>query len=93
MKTYVHWAVCSLYLAVTAICGAAGFTPIPFNCSMAQSSAVTNIHQRIEVSAAGFFGPPPSRRKLVRQIPGLARAQFLESPAERGSFRTALITR
>jgi hypothetical protein len=69
MKTYVHWAVCSLYLTVTAICGAAGFTPIPFNCSMAQSSAVTNIHERIEVSELQGFRSSPLKAKIGASNP------------------------
>jgi hypothetical protein len=80
MKTYVHWAVCSLYLAVTAICGAAGFTPIPFNCSMAQSSAVTNIHQRIEVSAAGFSVLPPQGENWCVKSLASQGLSFLKAP-------------
>jgi len=49
MKTYVRWAVCSLYLTVAAFCSGAGFTPVPLNCSVLDSSLVTNVDKRIEV--------------------------------------------
>jgi hypothetical protein len=59
MRTYIPWVVCSLHLTVASFCNAAGFTPLPLNCSMAQSSAVTNPDQRIEVPAPGFSVLPP----------------------------------
>ena len=93
MTTYVRWAVCSLYLTVAGFCGAASFTPVPVTCGQLESSNITNVNQRLEVSASGFSVLPPSRRKLVRQVLGLARAQLLKSSGELASFREALITR
>jgi hypothetical protein len=59
MKRCVHWAICFSYLAFAAVCGAAGFTPIPLNCGMLQSSVVMNPEQRMEVSVARFSVFPP----------------------------------
>ena len=86
MKSYVQWAVGSLYLTVAAFCSAAGFTPVPFNCGMAQGSPVTNLDQRIEVSATGFSVLPPRGENWCVKSLASARSQFLESPGERGKF-------
>jgi hypothetical protein len=59
MRRYIRWIVFSLYLMVPGFCGAAVFTPIPFNCSVFDSSLVTNVDERIEVSALGFSVLPP----------------------------------
>jgi|SRR5882724_5543705 len=86
MKTYVHWAVCSLYLTVTAICGAAGFTPIPVNCSMLQSSAVTNLDQRIEVSATRFSVLPPQGENWCVKSLASQGLSFLKAPVSVAVF-------
>jgi hypothetical protein len=59
MKRYVRWAVCSLYLATAAFCGAASFTPVPVTCGYVEGFAITNLNQRMEVPASGFSVLPP----------------------------------
>jgi hypothetical protein len=59
MRRYILWIFSALYLIVPSICAAAVFTPIPFNCSVFDSSLVTNVDERIEVSASGFSVLPP----------------------------------
>ena len=86
MKTYVHWAVCSLYLTVAAFCGAAGFTPIPFNCSMCESSLVTNLDQRIEVSASGFSVLPPQGENWCVKSLASQGLSFLKAPVSVAVF-------
>lgn len=59
MKRYIRWIVFSLCLMAPSFCGAAVFTPIPFNCTVFDSSLVTDLAKRIEVSAVGFSVLPP----------------------------------
>ena len=59
MRRYLPWVIFSLDLMVPAFCSAAVFTPIPFNCSVFDSSLVTNVDERIEVSSLGFSVLPP----------------------------------
>jgi hypothetical protein len=80
MKTYVQWAVGSLCLTVAAFCGAAGFTPVPFNCSMAQGSLVTNLDQRIEVPPAGFSVLPPQGENWCVKSLASQGLSFLKAP-------------
>ena len=86
MKIYIHWTVCSLYLTVAAFCGAAGFTPVPFDCSMAQSSVVTNLDQRIEVSAPGFSVLPPRGENWCVKSMASQGLGFLKAPVSVAVF-------
>ena len=86
MKTYVQWAVGSLYLTVAAFCSAAGFTPVPFNCSMAQGSPVTNPDQRIEVSATGFSVLPPQGENWCVKSLASQGLSFLKAPVSVAVF-------
>jgi hypothetical protein len=80
VKTFVQWAVCYMSLTVTGISGAAGFTPVPVNCSMVQSSAVTNLDQRIEVAAAGFSVLPPQGKNWCAKSMASLGLSFLKAP-------------
>jgi len=86
MKIYVHWTVCSLYLTVAAFCGAAGFTPVPFDCSMAQSYVVTNLDQRIEVPPAGFSVFPPQGENWCVKSLASQGLSFLKAPVSVAVF-------
>lgn len=86
MKTYVQWAVGSLYLTVAAFCGAAGFTPVPFNCSMAHGSLVTNLDQRIEVTATGFSVLPPQGENWCVKSLASQGLSFLKAPVSVAVF-------
>ena len=86
MKTYVHWAVCSLYLTVAAFCGAASFTPVPLNCGMLQSSLVTNLNQRIEVSASRFSVLPPRGENWCVKSMASQGLNFLKAPVSMAVF-------
>ena len=48
-----------LCLPLAVYCEAADSSPITINCDTLQSSAVTNLEQRIEVAAPGFSVLPP----------------------------------
>jgi hypothetical protein len=80
MKTYVRWTVCSLYLTLAAFCGAASFTPVPVNCSMLDSSPVTNLDKRIEVSASGFSVLPPQGENWCVKSLASQGLSFLKAP-------------
>ena len=80
MKTYVQWAVGSLYLTVAAFCSAAGFTPVPFNCSTLQGSQLTNLDQRIEVPAYRVFGFPPRGENWCVKSLASQGLSFLKAP-------------
>ena len=86
MKSYVQWAVGFLYLTVVAFCGAAGFTPVPFNCSMCDSSLVTNLDQRIEVSATGFSVLPPQGENWCVKSLASQGLSFLKAPVSVAVF-------
>ena len=86
MNPYVQWAVGSLYLTVAAFCGAAGFTPVPFNCSMAQGSLVTNLDQRIEVPPAGFSVLPPQGENWCVKSLASQGLSFLKAPVSVAVF-------
>ena len=86
MRTYVRWAVCSLYVAVAAFCGAASFTPVPFNCSMLDSSPITNLNQRIEVSASGFSVLPPQGENWCVKSLASQGLSFVKAPVSGAIF-------
>jgi hypothetical protein len=86
MKTYVYWAVCSLYLTVAAFCGAASFTPVPLNCNMLDSSPVTNLDKRIEVSALGFSVLPPQGENWCVKSLASQGLSFLKAPVSGAIF-------
>jgi hypothetical protein len=86
MKTYVHWAVCSPYLAVAALCGAASFTPVPLNCNMLDSSPVTNPDKRIEVSASGFSVLPPQGENWCVKSLASQGLSFVKAPVSGAIF-------
>jgi len=86
MKTYVRWAVCSLYLTVAAFCSAAGFTPVPLNCSVLDSSLVTNVDKRIEVSAPGFSVLPPQGENWCVKSLASQGLSFLKAPVSGAIF-------
>jgi hypothetical protein len=86
MKTYIQWAVGSLYLTVAAFCGAAGFTPVPFNCSTLQSTALTNLNQRIEVPPAGFSVFPPQGENWCVKSLASQGLSFLKAPVSVAVF-------
>jgi hypothetical protein len=86
MKTCVQWAVGSLYLTVAAFCGAAGFTPVPFNCGTLQSSALTNLDQRIEVLPAGFSVLPPQGENWCVKSLASQELSFLKAPVSVAVF-------
>jgi hypothetical protein len=81
MRTYVLWVVCSLHLTVAAFCNAAVFTPVPLNCSMLDSSPVTNLDKRIEVSAPGFSVLPPQGENWCVKFLASGGLSFLKAPA------------
>ena len=54
---------------------------------MVESSPVTNLDKRIEVSAPGSSVLPPQGENWCVKFNGLAGAQLLESPGERSNFR------
>jgi hypothetical protein len=80
MKTYLRWAVCSLYLTIAVFCGAASFTPVPLNCSMVDSSLVTNLDKRIEVSVSGFSVLPPRGENWCVKSLASRGLSFLKAP-------------
>lgn len=86
MKTYVHWAACSLYLTVAAFSDAASFTPIPLNCNMLDSSPVTNRDKRIEVSALGFSVLPPQGENWCVKSLASQGLSFLKAPVSGAIF-------
>lgn len=86
MKAYVHWAVCFLCLTVAAFCGAASFTPVPLNCSMLDSSPVTNPDKRIEVSASGFSVLPPQGENWCVKSLASQGLSFVKAPVSMPVF-------
>jgi hypothetical protein len=86
MKTYVHWAVCSLYLTVASFCGAASFTPVPISCSGLGISAVTNLNQRMEVSVSGFSVLPPQGENWCVKNLASGALSFLKAPVSMPVF-------
>ena len=80
MRRYIRWIVFSLYLMVPGFCGAAVFTPIPFNCSVFDSSLVTNVENRIEVSALGFSVLPPQGENWCVKSMAAKGLSFLKVP-------------
>jgi len=80
MKTYVRWAVCSLYLATAAFCGAASFTPVPVTCGYVEGFAITNLNQRMEVPASGFSVLPPQGENWCAKSLASRGFSFLKAP-------------
>jgi hypothetical protein len=86
MRRYIRWIVFSLYLMVPGFCGAAVFTPIPFNCSVFDSSLVTNVDNRIEVSALGFSVLPPQGENWCVKSMAAKGLSFLKVPGSVAVF-------
>ena len=86
MRRYIRWIVFSLYLMVPGFCGAAVFTPIPFNCSVFDSSLVTNVDNRIEVSALGFSVLPPQGENWCVKSMSAKGLSFLKVPGSVAVF-------
>jgi hypothetical protein len=86
MKRCVHWAICISYVTVAVICGAAGFTPVPLNCGMLQSSVVTNPDQRIEVSVPGFSVLPAQGENWCVKSLASQGLSFLKAPVSVAVF-------
>jgi len=86
MKPYLRWAVCSLYLTVAALCGAASFTPIPITCGQLGSSAITNLNQRMEVSVSGFSVLPPQGENWCVKSLASRGLSFLKAPPSMAVF-------
>jgi hypothetical protein len=59
MKPHLTWAVSLLCFTVAVCCEAAESAPITISCDSLQSSAVTNLGQRVEIVAQGFSVLPP----------------------------------
>ncbi|HEY6363493.1 MAG TPA: hypothetical protein VI585_01755 [Candidatus Binatia bacterium] len=81
MKTYVPWMVCCLHLTVATFCNAAVFTPVPLNCGMVDSSPVTNLDKRMEVSVAAFSVLPPQGENWCVKSLASKGLSFLKAPA------------
>src|SRR5262245_60902790 len=75
--------VCGLCLALARFSSAADFISIPLDCKGLQASEAGQ--QRIQVSDFRVFPTAPTRRKLVREIHGIAGVHFLQIPGERGN--------
>src|SRR4030095_16881676 len=86
MRRYIRWIVFSLYLMVPRFCDAAVFTPIPFNCSVFDSSLVTNVDNRIEVSALGFSVLPPQGENWCVKSMAAKGLSFLKVPGSVAVF-------
>ena len=86
MRRYIRWIVFSLYLMVPGFCGAAVFTPIPFNCSVFDSFLVTNVDNRIEVSALGFSVLPPQGENWCVKSMAAKGLSFLKVPGSVAVF-------
>jgi hypothetical protein len=86
MRRYIRWIFSSLYLIIPSLCGAAVFTPIPFNCSVFDSSLVTNLDKRIEVSASGFSVLPPQGENWCVKSMAAKGLSFLKVPGSVAVF-------
>jgi len=86
MKPYLRWAVCSLYLTVAALCGAASFTPVPITCGQLGSSAITNLNQRMEVSVSGFSVLPPQGENWCVKSLASRELSFVKAPVSMPVF-------
>jgi hypothetical protein len=86
MKTYLRWAVGSLYLTVAAFCGAASFTPVPVTCGQLESSTIMNLNQRMEVSASGFSVLPPQGENWCVKTLASRELSFVRAPVSVSIF-------
>jgi hypothetical protein len=84
MKVSINTAVFSLCLAAAAFCSAADVAPIPPDCKVLQSLAVTKKEQRIEIAAHGFSILPPQGERWCYSLLASSGVSFFKIPPSAG---------
>jgi hypothetical protein len=88
MKIHLKWAVYVLYFTVAVCCEAAEFAPITLSCDNLQSSAVTNLAQRVEIVAQGFSVLPPQGERWCYRLMTNAGVSFFKIPKFEKGFES-----
>jgi hypothetical protein len=80
MKPDLRWAIYFLCFTVAVCCDAAESAPITLNCETLQTSAVTDLGQRVEIVAHGFSILPPQGQGWCYRAMASAGGSFFKVP-------------
>jgi hypothetical protein len=88
MKPHLKWAVYLLCFTVAVCCEAAESAPITLSCETLQTSAVTDLGQRVEIVAHGFSILPPQGQGWCYRAMASAGGSFFKVPKFEKGFES-----